>query len=387
MRVLVTTTAGLGHINPMVPLARALARRDHDVVWAAPADGVGHVMRAGFRTVTAGGPGITDPAAARRRYPEVNALTPEQVPEVLFAKLFAAMAAPAMVAGLLPLAREWKPDLVVADAAALAGHLVAADLGVPSVAKGFGPILPERRYQAADAELAPLWRSLSLEPRPYAGSFDHLYLDIYPPALGDGERGHIPRLQWLRPVAYDGALGDGDLPLPDGRPASPLVYVTMGTVFSGPEPLAPVLAAVRHLDARVLVTVGPSADPAVLGPQPPHVRVERYVPQTALLPHCDVVVSHGGSGTVLASLALGLPQLCLPQGADQFLNAAAVAGAGAGVGLRPGEATAHAVAGALAALVENPSYREAAGRVAASIAGMPPPEAVAGDLESLAPGR
>ena len=62
--------------------------------------------------------------------------------------------------------------------------------------------------------------------------------------------------------------------------------------------------------------------------QPGRVRVERYVPQALVLPNRDVVISHAESGSVLAAAAQGLPQLCLPQGADQFLNAAAVESAG-----------------------------------------------------------
>ncbi|HVE45935.1 MAG TPA: nucleotide disphospho-sugar-binding domain-containing protein [Acidimicrobiales bacterium] len=129
--------------------------------------------------------------------------------------------------------------------------------------------------------------------------------------------------------------------------------------------------------------MGPEADPALLGPQPGHVRVERYVPQTQVLPHCDVVISHGGSGTALSTLALGLPQLCLPQGADQFLNAVAIASAGAGISLMPGEAGAGTVRDAVSRLLDDSSIRDRARAVSASIASMPAPEEVAEVLEEL----
>ena len=61
--------------------------------------------------------------------------------------------------------------------------------------------------------------------------------------------------------------------------------------------------------------------------------------QTSVLPHCTAVVSHAGSGTVLGALGTGLPQLCLPQAADQFRNAAGVSAAGAGLALHPDNAT------------------------------------------------
>ena len=78
--------------------------------------------------------------------------------------MFGAIAAPAMLAELVPVALEWRPELVVADAAEFAGHIVAAELGVPSVTKGFGALLPERRVAAAGEEVASLWQSRGLEP-------------------------------------------------------------------------------------------------------------------------------------------------------------------------------------------------------------------------------
>jgi UDP:flavonoid glycosyltransferase YjiC (YdhE family) len=134
----------------------------------------------------------------------------------------------------------------------------------------------------------------------------------------------------------------------------------------------------------MLVTVGPRADPSALGPHPDHVRVERYVPQGGILRRCDIVVSHAGSGTALAALALGIPQLCLPQGADQFLNAAAIATAGAGLSIPPDQVTGDAVAKAVSRLLANASFRRAAAAVRQSIESMPTAADVAPAIEALA---
>jgi len=384
IRVLFTTPAGLGHIHPTVPLARAVVARGHDVLWAVPPDGFDHVERAGIRAVAIGAAGLTQPAEVRRRYPELASLSPSEVPDVLFGKMFGAVATPVMLADLVPVALEWRPDLVVADAAEFAGHIVAAELGVPSVTKGFGALLPERRVAAAGEEVAPFWRSRRLEPRPYGGAYDHLYLDIYPSGLHSPEATHVARRQLLRPVTYDGPRkSSASAPLPDGPPGTPLVYVTMGTVFNDSDPLRLVIAALAGLDTRVLVTVGPRGDPATVDPHDRRVRVERYVPQSLVFPHCDAVVSHAGSGTVVAALGHGVPQLCLPQGADQFLNAAAVASAGAGIALVPGEATGEAIGDAVRRLLGDASFGRAARRIGASIEAMPSPDAVAALLETL----
>lgn len=96
------------------------------------------------------------------------------------------------------------------------------------------------------------------------------------------------------------------------------------------------------------------------------------------------MVSHAGSGTALGTLAAGLPQLCLPQGADQFLNAAAVAKGGAGISLAPDAATPAAIQDAVRRLLDDASYCDAAARIALSIAAMPSPDDVAIVLEDVA---
>src|SRR5258708_27319985 len=109
MRVLVTSPAGAGHVNPMVPLARAMAARGHELLWAVPPEGVGHLERLGIRAVATGPPGIAGPAEVFRLYPELAALPPAEVPDVMFGKLFGAIMAPAMLADMVPVALEWRP--------------------------------------------------------------------------------------------------------------------------------------------------------------------------------------------------------------------------------------------------------------------------------------
>ncbi len=102
--------------------------------------------------------------------------------------------------------------------------------------------------------------------------------------------------------------------------------------------------------------------------------------QPAVLRACAAVVSHGGSGTFLGALASGVPQLCLPQAADQFRNAEGGVRAGAALSLAPGDATLEALRAALLRLLEDEELRQGAAAVAAEIAAMPSPDEVAGLL-------
>jgi UDP:flavonoid glycosyltransferase YjiC (YdhE family) len=114
--------------------------------------------------------------------------------------------------------------------------------------------------------------------------------------------------------------------------------------------------------------------PEDLGAVPGNVTVRAWVDQAAVVPQADLVVHHGGSGTTLGALAAGVPQLVLPQGADQFANAEALLAAGAAVRLLPGELSADAVTEQAR---KASSCRDAARVIAAEIAAMPAPDEVA----------
>jgi len=385
-RVLFTTAPGWGHVHPLVPLAHAFQERGSDVLWACAQKLHTGLERAGFRAEPAGialgdGPPPFDPS-------KLAELPARERSTYIFSSVFAGVLVPPMLADLIPLIERFQPTLVVHETAEFAAAIAAAAAGVPSVTHALGRIMPAAQMQAVGQQVAGLWEELGLSPAPYAGSYEHLYLDICPLSLQSAETQHVERIQPLRPVAFASA-GEERLPgWPAAYAARPLVYVTFGTtIASRTAPVASVVEAVRELPVRVIVTVGPDGDPAGLGEQPGNVRVARYIPQTQLLGECAVVVSHAGSGTMFAGLARGVPQLCLPQAADQFQNAEACARAGAGIALAAEQVSVQAVGAAVGELLDSSTAREAAARIAAEIARMPGPEEVAGELIARFAGR
>jgi len=270
------------------------------------------------------------------------------------------------------MAEEWRPHLLVCEQGELAGPVAAARLGIPNVTHAFGRLLPAVRLANAGKAMADVWRAHGLEPRPYAGTYDHLYVDIYPPGLQAVEIAHVGPVQLIRPTESI----ERDLA------AEPLVYITFGTVFNHDLSLfATALEAARELDVDVVVTLGPGHYPDALGPQPPNVRVAEFIPQAQLLPACAAVVSHAGSGTFLAAVAAGVPQVLLPQAADQFLNAEAGARGGVAIAIAPGELSAARVRAALERVLGDAVFRNAAQRAQAEISAMPAPDAVVEELE------
>ncbi|HEY0642346.1 MAG TPA: nucleotide disphospho-sugar-binding domain-containing protein, partial [Nocardioides sp.] len=154
-------------------------------------------------------------------------------------------------------------------------------------------------------------------------------------------------------------------------------YLTLGTVFSKVDVLRASALEIAATGCEVLVATGPGVDPGDLGDLPDAVHVEQEVPQARLLAYVDVVVHHGGTGTVVGALAHGLPQVVMPQGADQFWNGEHLAAEGA-CRVVPPDAPAGAVAEAVTAVVGPQSpERAAARRLGEVVAAMPSPDAVA----------
>jgi MGT family glycosyltransferase len=152
----------------------------------------------------------------------------------------------------------------------------------------------------------------------------------------------------------------------------PTAYMTLGTIWNRDlDIFRCVINALRNEVLTLIVTVGRNNDPAILGQQPGNVIVHQYVPQGLLLSRCDVVVTHGGSGSTLGPLAFGLPLLVLPQGADQYSNADLVVAAGAGRRLLRDELTPENVRRDVRLLLDEPAYRRAAQAIQTEIAAMP----------------
>ncbi len=330
MRVLFSSTWGYGHVFPMVPLARAFRDAGHDVLWVTNEPACGPVAAAGLAVAPAG-LGTQGVAEVQQRLrAETAQLRPEDRAGFAFPHMFGEWVTPPMVADLLPLAEDWRPDLMVHEPAEFAAPLVGAVLGVASVTHSYGGGVPAAFVAEAASRLAGLWAVQGLRIPPYAGAFTSTYLDICPPVVQTQSLEHIPWQQPLRPIAYTGEpLGALPALLRDGD-SRPLVYLTLGTVQNHLHVLAAAVGGLADVGARILVTVGPNGHPEALGRQPDHVSVERWVCQSEVLPHCAAVVSHAGSGTFLGALSHGLPQLCLPQAADQFRNGTAAVSTGAG---------------------------------------------------------
>jgi UDP:flavonoid glycosyltransferase YjiC (YdhE family) len=121
-------------------------------------------------------------------------------------------------------------------------------------------------------------------------------------------------------------------------------------------------------------------------PCPPNVLMLPSVPQLALMPHLDAVVTHGGHNTVCEALAHGLPLVVAPIRDDQPTVAAQVVAAGAGVRLTYSRARAADIRSALESVLDEPEYAAAAELVRESFLAAGGAAAAADRLEKVVAG-
>jgi UDP:flavonoid glycosyltransferase YjiC (YdhE family) len=346
MRVLVVAAPLIGHVLPLVPLARALRDAGHEVLFATGAAGL-RVTGFEVRDVA---PGF--------RFGAVAASTALRHPLLVRDEL-AGTAGTRMVGHLFGAvndrivdrvertARQWRPDRIVYEPLAAAGAVVAARLGVPGILHENslydGPTLLAATRMRGRPELAAPAVVIRIAPASVAGRGTHL------------------------PMRFVPYTGEG--PLPEelaGPPLRPRILVSRSTVPQpGPDRMmSRVAEAAREVDADVVLIRSNVRRP------PPGVRAVGWVPIPAALAAGAVIVHHGGAGTTLTALQAGVPQLIIRGAGDRRHNAELVAARGAGLAADERDITP----ALLTRLITDPVLPAAAREVSAEIAAMPPPE-------------
>jgi UDP:flavonoid glycosyltransferase YjiC (YdhE family) len=405
-RFLFTVAGGYGHFHPLVPLARALKARGHEVAFASGASTRSVVEAAGFDFLQLGGK-LADLPEYRQLKDEMSAMPPGLDTELfiythLWCGLFPCFRTPFLVEAV----RQWQPDMLVRETGEYATAIAAEHLGLPHATVAVLASLQAQAIFERDAatQLDPIRRDWGLPPDPTLSAlYRYLLISYAPPAfsthdVGAGEldlpgatgatRPIPATTRFVRPQFFDQAAGES-LPgwfdsMESGRPT---VYATLGTEINKepgiyPDALQTIIAGLRGSPINLVVTLGRGKDPADFGPQPPNVHIEPYIPQSLLLPRCDLMVMHGGSNSLMQSLDVALPVVVLPFIADQFYNAAIAQDLQVGQVVRtwhpghPGnvdlaQLTPASVQAAVQEVLDNPTYRQNAALLQAEMRALP----------------
>lgn len=165
-----------------------------------------------------------------------------------------------------------------------------------------------------------------------------------------------------------------------------VILVTQGTINNDFDQLIrPAIRALANEDALIVVTTG-SRNPEAVGidPLPENVRVERFIPYAALMPHTDLLLTNGGYGSIQIALAHGVPVVAIGKTEDKAEIANRVEYAGVGMGMKVRVPTEAQIRDAVLRVLTTPTFAARAEAMRYELAGLDAATSAAGLLEELA---
>jgi UDP:flavonoid glycosyltransferase YjiC (YdhE family) len=381
MKALFTVQPAIGHLHPLVPVAQALDEAGHEVAFCSAASFRPEIESFGYEAFAAGLDWVASDRSTWTHFPPMPPPPDPSFPEFVVS-VFADITTRAMVPDVVAIAKEWQPDVIVREVMEWSGCLAGELLDIPHASIGgnaySGVDSPEVRYFPGNrlfaAEPYANHRAgLGLRPDPdVVDPFKHLHLCFMP------ERWDRPGLpppantQYLRHVSVE-RPGQVLSEWAETLGERPTVYAALGTIAHAmPGIFKLILDSLAGEEVELVLAVG--QDPAIFGPQPPNVHIERHVPQTQLLPRCDVFISHGGFNSVKESLSCGVPLVVLPIMSDEPYSAERCEALGVGRAVGPSERTQEAVRNAVLSVLREPAYRARAAELRAEMEALPGPE-------------
>ncbi|MDQ3929271.1 MAG: glycosyltransferase [Chloroflexota bacterium] len=301
MRVLFTTHPTASHWHPLVPLAQALEAAGHEVAFATSPSFCPTIVTKGFRCFPAGADDVPEERQARRE--QMVGLNPREETFFTLRHAFAGPRADRSLVSLLDIIAEWQPEVMVRENTEFAGCVAAERTGVPHAVMQITAAWPFF-LDAVGPPVARLLASVGLPAEePGAVLYSYLLLSPRPLSLWNPSAPVPPTAHAFR---YSGFSQSGREELPRWvrqLEKRPTVYATLGTFDNErTDILTAILEGLRDEPINVILTVGRNRDPQEFGKQPTNVHVERYIPNDLLMPYCDLVLCHGGSGTMLDAL-------------------------------------------------------------------------------------
>jgi MGT family glycosyltransferase len=406
LTILFMPESAYGPTNDCIGIGDVLRRRGHRVVFAAEASWKGRLERLGFaEDLVDLAPPSGDGAASqdagqfwkdfiRDTAPQFRKPTIEQldtwIRPVWEELISGARYCQPQLAGIIERAR---PDVIVEDNVVGFPALVTAgvpfvrivscnpleikDPGVPPAFSGYPAADPagwqdfRDEYQRVHR---PMWAEFNAwvieqgaPPLPDLEFIHEGTVNLYVyPDLADYRRSRALGPSWHRldssvretdeKFALPGALADG---------GGALIYFSLGSLGSADVQLMRrVISCLSVTPHRYIVSKGPLHDEIELAS---NMAGAEFLPQTSVIPACDLVITHGGNNTVTECLHFGKPMIVLPLFWDQYDNAQRVHELGLGIRLDTYRFTDAEMHGALDRLLGDDRLRARLADAAATI--------------------
>lgn len=366
--------ADFGHIGPTLGLTRELVRRGHRVTYFVDHQYSEVIERTGARAVvykSRRGAFFKEPyAGAARLAAEGHDLLVESMERVYPLALSTLAADP--------------PDIVLYDfesfaAARMTAHtlggVTTVQLGVSHASNEafslrellFDPDDPSIREGAAAVMRFALDHGLAPDGLGrFLREWDERNLAFLPRDFQIEGSTFDERFAFVGPTVTE---PEGDVPWSPPAGGRRLALVSLGTESNHQRDFfRTCVDAFDGADWHVVMTLGRDGDLAGLGALPPHVEAHRWLPHPVVLRHADVLVCHGGMGSVMEALYFATPVVAVPtQSFELALTAGRLDELGLGRMINGDRLTAHTLAAAVGGIMADPESPERMARMRASI--------------------
>ena len=371
LTILFMPESAYGPTNNCIGIGDVLRRRGHRVVFAAEASWRGRLEPLGFEEDLVD---LAPPSAGsagqdagqfwkdfvRDTAPEFRKPTIEQL-DTWIKPVWEELISGARYCQpqLTQIIERTQPDVIVEDNVVCFPALMTAgvpfvrivscnpleitDPGIPPAFSGY-PAADQAGWRAFREEYErvhrPMWAEFSAwvtaqgaPPLPGLGFIHEGAVNLYVyPELADYRRSRPLGPSWHR---MDSSVRETDekFTVPDAIAGGdgPLVYFSLGSLGSADVQLIRrVIGCLAATPYRYIVSKGPLHHEIELAA---NMAGAEFLPQTSVLPVCDLVITHGGNNTVTECLHFGKPMVVLPLFWDQYDNAQRVHELGLGIRL------------------------------------------------------
>ncbi|HEV7919062.1 MAG TPA: nucleotide disphospho-sugar-binding domain-containing protein [Solirubrobacterales bacterium] len=371
LRLLLVAIGEPGHAFPMIAIGKELVARGHEVAIHTWVRWREHIEAESIQFIQ---------APKFDHGPEENAPTVHEA---------AALAANELAARI----REYEPDVIVSDVLTLSGSLASELCDIPLITfvphfwhvteddappfgSGWSPprtalgrrffrsISPFERYavEFGRGEMNQSRAEVGLPPteRLHGGLSTELILvgtlpQLEPPRTLPDHVKVVGPVQW-EPPSEPPEFPSGDRPLIAVAPstAQDLDHRVLGASVAG----------LRDLPVRVLASKNGREPARALKPGD-NTMVVDWLSYSQSFPQADVVITHGGHGTIMRALTSGAAVVICPASGDQFENAARLRWAGVGVAVSQRFISSRTIAAAVEKVISRPEMTARARELAA----------------------
>jgi MGT family glycosyltransferase len=418
-RILVAVTPLAGHVNPMLLVAESLCRQGHDVFFHTAEAFREKVASVNLRFLPLLGSANYDYRKMGEVVPELRTATPGTDQANVYVKHLFGDRIPDQDRGLRQIIHEQNIDLVMIDVAfcgifplllrdesrppVLSCGVIAPIWHDPSFSVFTGPdTTPEGRKRNLEDS-----RQFNEERAPGARYIDKVLAELGFAIPGGYNANTLYRLPdfflQFGAETFEYPMEDrpanlcftGPILHPEGENAmstpawfkkldgsKPVVFVTQGTLanFDFNQLVNPALVGLAEEDVHLVVTAGGSKADTIVAPK--NVIVETYIPYDLVLPKTSVFVTNGGYNGVQQALSYGVPVVSAGISEDKSQVCERVSWSGVGIGLKTGTPSPEQIRDSVRQILGDPSYRERAKAIGASIAKMDAHKTIAEIVEA-----